>query len=117
MSSRKKLILLGFLAGFPGLAAWTLAQSPAGQKASYPVQGSGLAVFPTPMPSAVPKSFFLRPARPTATVVRNRFFPLNPKAKPTPPRGQKLKTQNKGKPATVSGPRDIHYPSLYQDPR
>ena len=110
----KKLVFAGFLAVWMAVGTWAFSQSMPGLQTSFPV-GTGLKAMPslviTPPPTVPP----YRISHPTPTVVRNKFYPLTPAPKPTPLRGRKLQDPSKTATATVLGPRQIHYKSLYQD--
>lgn len=97
------------------LGIW--AQAVIGQN-SYPVQGSGLQVYPTPsMPySRYPYTHKKRMPK-KATPANGKFFALYPTPQAAPLKTQKMMMKlppNRG--VSVVGPRSIHYPTLYRNP-
>ncbi len=117
----KKIICGGFLAVFAPMAPGLLAQTMPGPQTSFLPPRPQLHPKPTPVGRASQNfQAYRRSLQPKHKTVQNKFYSLNPKPKPTPQRTQNLP----GKPltgnpinqaATVMGPRQIHYPTLYQD--
>jgi hypothetical protein len=112
----KKQLLVGIFFSLmaAGLGIW--AQSVAGQN-SYPVPGSGLQVYPTPK-IAIPRLPYTRkkPMLRKTNTSQGKFFPLYPTPQPTSIRSQKFQKRPRNGPVSVLGPRQINYPTLYQNP-
>ena len=87
------------------------AQTMPGPQTSFPVAGSGLRVFPTPVVPTSQNLPLLRLYRPTPTPSAPKFYPLYPTPKPTPSRNKKPKAPPGRSPEMVPSWRQIHLPT------
>jgi hypothetical protein len=103
----KKPIPVWTFVGFLALVSGARAQNLPGGKIDFMPSQSQLAVFATPPARVLPKGRRLRGTQPTPGVPKDKFFPLNPKAKPTPQRAQKFMLGQANAPVSVLEPRNV----------